>query len=196
MVKGNHEVYVLGDVQRAKSSPSSLAATRWTRRELEIDPGDPGAGKYEAYLRAAPTSVELDQHLFIHGSPVDHTFSYLFPPGMKDDAQLVADCFARLGGVSFQVHTHMPVVHHAGQDAATPTGSETRLAIQPPTMVNVGSVGNPRDYDYRACYVIVDACESSVTYHRVDYPVKETARKIQAIPELDDRLAKRLYKGR
>jgi diadenosine tetraphosphatase ApaH/serine/threonine PP2A family protein phosphatase len=61
-------------------------------------------------------------------------------------------------------------------------------------MINVGSVGQPRDGDPRACYVILE--DKQVTFRRIEYPVEETRRKIYAIDELDNMLGDRLLTGR
>ena len=60
-------------------------------------------------------------------------------------------------------------------------------------MINVGSVGQPRDGDARACYVILK--ENEIVFRRVDYPVTTTVEKILAIPELDRSFADRLLMG-
>lgn len=61
-------------------------------------------------------------------------------------------------------------------------------------MVNVGSVGQPRDGDKRACYVILDG--NTIKYRRVVYDIDVVAKQIYAIPELDNFLGDRLYDGR
>jgi hypothetical protein len=61
-------------------------------------------------------------------------------------------------------------------------------------MFNVGSVGQPRDGDYRSCYVVLD--DDLVTYRRVDYPVEQTIKKIYETAELDNFLGDRLREGR
>ena len=61
-------------------------------------------------------------------------------------------------------------------------------------MINVGSVGQPRDMDSRSCYVVLT--EQFVEFRRVPYPVEQTMAKIYAIPELDPFLADRLKEGR
>jgi len=72
-------------------------------------------------------------------------------------------------------------------------GYRYRLGADP-VMINVGSVGQPRDNDPRACYVIVD--ENVIEYRRIDYDVDTTARKIYNIPDLDNMLGDRLKSGR
>jgi diadenosine tetraphosphatase ApaH/serine/threonine PP2A family protein phosphatase len=61
-------------------------------------------------------------------------------------------------------------------------------------MVNVGSVGQPRDGDSRACYVILE--DDLVTFRRVNYPFDKTIEKIYNTPELDNFLGDRLREGR
>ena len=61
-------------------------------------------------------------------------------------------------------------------------------------MINVGSVGQPRDGDPRACYVVLE--DDLVRFRRVEYPFEETIRKIYDIPELDNFLGDRLRDGR
>jgi diadenosine tetraphosphatase ApaH/serine/threonine PP2A family protein phosphatase len=63
-------------------------------------------------------------------------------------------------------------------------------------MINVGSVGQPRDNDPRACYVVLDTEARTVQYHRVPYDVETTRQKILNIDELDDMLGDRLLTGR
>jgi hypothetical protein len=61
-------------------------------------------------------------------------------------------------------------------------------------MMNVGSVGQPRDGDRRACYVVQE--DDKITYRRVEYPAEKTRQKIHDIPDLDNFLGDRLLEGR
>ncbi len=61
-------------------------------------------------------------------------------------------------------------------------------------MINVGSVGQPRDGNRKACYVVLD--EGTVNFRRVVYPAEITRQKIYEIPELDNCLGDRLLEGR
>jgi len=62
------------------------------------------------------------------------------------------------------------------------------------TMVNVGSVGQPRDGDPRACYVLLEG--DTIVFRRVEYDIATTVRKIRDLPDLDDFLGDRLPEGR
>ena len=61
------------------------------------------------------------------------------------------------------------------------------------TLINVGSVGQPRDGNWRASYILLD--DNRITFRRVEYDVEQTVRKIHAIPELDRMLGDRLPLG-
>ena len=63
-------------------------------------------------------------------------------------------------------------------------------------LVNVGSVGQPRDDDNRSCYVILDMDNKTVNYRRVVYDIDVTAKKIYAVPDLSDALGDRIKHGR
>jgi len=95
----------------------------------------------------------------------------------------------------FQGHTHVPGVFTEDLNFHAPEeiGFEHPLG-KGKILVNVGSVGQPRDGDNRACYVILD--DSSVKFRRVEYPFDETAKKIYDIPELDNFFGDRLRDGR
>jgi diadenosine tetraphosphatase ApaH/serine/threonine PP2A family protein phosphatase len=62
-------------------------------------------------------------------------------------------------------------------------------------LINIGSVGQPRDSDPRACYVTYDTVEQSVSYHRVEYDIKTTQKKM-AQAQLPEMLISRLAAGR
>ena len=76
---------------------------------------------------------------------------------------------------------------------ATGSGYEIQKDDQP-MMVNVGSVGQPRDGDPRSCYVVYD--ENVIEFRRVEYDIERTVREINAQPELDEYLGLRLREGR
>jgi diadenosine tetraphosphatase ApaH/serine/threonine PP2A family protein phosphatase len=75
---------------------------------------------------------------------------------------------------------------------------ETEVAIDLPAgkaMVNVGSVGQPRDEDPRSCYVVLED-DRRVRFRRIAYPLETTRKKIHSIPDLDNFLGDRLTQGR
>jgi diadenosine tetraphosphatase ApaH/serine/threonine PP2A family protein phosphatase len=96
----------------------------------------------------------------------------------------------------FQGHTHVPGVFTQGQKFFSPeeTGHQFRLPDGEKTMTNVGSVGQPRDGNWRACYVVLE--ENVLSFRRVEYDVEKTIKKIYDTPELDNFLGDRLREGR
>src|SRR5262249_43507431 len=103
--------------------------------------------------------------------------------------------FSLIGRCCFQGHTHLPGIFTEKLEFLPPGYLEGAWALGPNKgMCNVGSVGQPRDGDRRACYVLFDG--QSIRYRRVDYDVAKTVQKIYLIPQLDRFLGERLFLGR
>lgn len=91
----------------------------------------------------------------------------------------------------------MPGVFTTEQEFITPDDCNYEFPLgREKMMVNVGSVGQPRDEDPRSCYTIIDHGKKMVYFRRVNYDVDTTIRKIYAIEELDNMLGDRLRTGR
>ena len=108
--------------------------------------------------------------------------------------------FALVERYCFQGHTHVPGIFvEEGEEglylfhSPEEFSSVHRLSGRK-TLIIVGSVGQPRDGDRRACYILLD--DDTIRFHRVEYDVETTVRKIHAIPELDPMLGDRLREGR
>jgi diadenosine tetraphosphatase ApaH/serine/threonine PP2A family protein phosphatase len=108
--------------------------------------------------------------------------------------------FALVEKYCFQGHTHVPGLFteqlpedlyqfHAPEEVDYSWQLDGRK-----TLCNVGSVGQPRDGDWRACYILLDG--DTIRYRRVEYDVETTIKKIRDIDELDDFLGARLRDGR
>jgi len=95
----------------------------------------------------------------------------------------------------FQGHTHVPGVFLESLEFITPDQANHVFQITDEKfMINVGSVGQPRDGDNRSCYVIQE--DDTITFHRVEYDFNKTADKIYQMPDLDDFLGDRIKEGR
>ena len=132
--------------------------------------------------------------LYVHGSARNPLNEYVFPEDIYN-ARKLEKIFVLIEKYCFQGHTHVPGVFTQDGRFLGPTelGHRYPLAAEK-VMVNVGSVGQPRDGDPRACYVIVE--DGVVNFRRVDYPVDTTVQKIYDTPELDNFLGDRLREGR
>ena len=108
--------------------------------------------------------------------------------------------FALVEHYCFQGHTHVPGIFtealpgemfqfHAPDEIDHVHKLDARK-----TLCNVGSVGQPRDGNWRACYVLLDG--ETIKYRRVDYDIDTTVKKIYAIADLDNFLGDRLRDGR
>ena len=141
-----------------------------------------------------PRNYQDGPYLFIHGSARNPLNEYVFPEDIYNRRKM-EKIFALIQRYSFQGHTHVPGVFTEDCRFLSPDeiDYQYRLGDQK-AMINVGSVGQPRDGDPRACYVILE--DGLVRFRRIEYPFEETIQKIRGIPELDDFLGDRLRDGR
>ncbi len=168
----------------------------WTRRVLTESCRE----DLWKYLAECPRSHPEGEMLFVHASPRSPLHEYIFPEDIYNQRKMqrISDLLDRY---CFCGHTHIPGVFVAPSALA---GDWHYFATDEvnyfwrfdgrKTILNVGSVGQPRDHDPRGCYVTVDGWD--VMWHRVPYDVDTTVAKIYAIPELDNFLGDRLREGR
>ncbi len=194
-LRGNHDEALFTGADRF--NPFAKAAIRFTRERLK--PGllrsRTGVERWE-WLRSLPFSFRRGAALFVHGSPRDPVNEYVYQEDVFFNADSkLREIFEQTELVTFCGHTHMPVVIRSDLRTFVPKdGDETyRLDRAVKHIVNVGSVGQPRDRDPRACWVEVTG--DVITYHRVRYDFTKTQAKIEKQPLLDEILALRLAKG-
>ena len=192
-ILGNHDQGALFDPEGFSSHAER--AIYWTRDQLENAPGDPelNRGRWN-YLCELPRVKRIGDLMFVHGSARSPLSEYVFPEDIYN-ARKLEKIFALIPKYCFQGHTHVPGVFVDSGDffSLDDLGGQYRLE-EKKAMINVGSVGQPRDGDWRACYVVLD--DDLVTYRRVEYEVDDTIRKIRDVPDLDDFLGERLRDGR
>jgi predicted phosphodiesterase len=189
---GNHDQGALFDPEGF--NVVAERAIFWTREQLESRNGDPKVRLRRLdYLGELPRTHRIDDMLFVHGSPRKPLSEYVFPEDIYNPKK-IENIFSFVPKYCFQGHTHVPGVFTERPSFLTPEdiGYEMTLPDEK-VMINVGSVGQPRDGDPRACYVLVDG--RTIRYQRVEYDVEKTIRKIYDTPELDDSLGDRLRDG-
>ncbi len=192
-VLGNHDQGALFDPEGFSSGAEK--AIFWTRHQLE-SPQDDRARNLARwdFLCELPRCLCEDELMFVHGSARSPLNEYVFPEDVHNPQKL-QKIFGMIQRYCFQGHTHVPGIFTEEGKFVRPDQLRNGYPLGPQKcMVNVGSVGQPRDGDRRACYVILE--EGTVRFRRVEYPFEETARKIYAIAELDDFLGDRLRDGR
>jgi len=133
--------------------------------------------------------------MFVHGSPRCPLSEYVFPEDVNN-LNRVTRLFSFVQQYCFQGHTHIPGVFTEDGRFLSPSDlpDGVRLPADEKLMVNVGSVGQPRDSDPRACYVTVE--DDWLRFHRVTYDPTATIEKIYSIHALDNFLGDRLKEGR
>lgn len=192
-VLGNHDQGALFDPEGF--STGAERAIFWTRDQLESPPDNGEANRKRwDFLCELPRTVREDGFMYVHGSPRNPLNEYVFPEDVHNPRK-VDKIFCIVEQYCFQGHTHVPGVLTEDRRFRRPDeiGDAFQLGEQK-AMINVGSVGQPRDGDRRSCYAILD--DKTVRFRRVEYPFEETAQKIYAIAELDNFLGDRLRDGR
>ncbi len=194
-VRGNHEDLVLKPAPD-NIHPDALQAAEWTRKQLLPGPAasEQKRERWE-WLKALPVTEEVlrGQVLLAHGTPRD-CFTYVLGPG---DAQKVLKTQMGKARLCFIGHTHVPGFWFTDGKRIGFGPSEPKKRYTFPgkrALVNVGSVGQPRDHDPRACYVLLHG-DGSFEFRRVEYDVESTARRIYANPNLPRWLGERLLCG-
>jgi diadenosine tetraphosphatase ApaH/serine/threonine PP2A family protein phosphatase len=186
MVAGNHEHGALGLLDLRWFNPWARAAALWTGEQLDAPHRD--------YLSGLPLVGAVDDATLVHASPRNpEEWDYLV--SAEDGLQVFGDFSTRL---CFVGHSHLAGVWSMGSGGPDHAGRleapEARVPLEDGRryLINVGSVGQPRDRDPRACYAIWDPEARSVAIRRVPYDHAAAARKILAagLPRaLADRLA-------
>jgi diadenosine tetraphosphatase ApaH/serine/threonine PP2A family protein phosphatase len=132
----------------------------------------------------------------VHGSPRKPVNEYIFPDDIYTNTSKLLAIFERLERICFVGHTHVPGVFLEDPDfySTDEINNVYPITDKEKAIINVGSVGQPRDQDVRASYAIVK--DDKVEFVRVTYDIEETVVKIIANPELDDFEGERLRDGR
>lgn len=190
-ILGNHDQGALFDPEGFSSGAER--AIFWTRDQLETGDGDPKAVSRWDFLAELPRNYREGKTLFVHGSPRNPLNEYVFPEDCHN-VKKFEKLFSLIQEVCFVGHTHIPGVFKESGSFSSPPDMEYMYPIgNEKVLINVGSVGQPRDGDPRSCYVILE--DNTVNFRRVEYPFEKTAEKIYAIAELDNFLGDRLKLG-
>jgi predicted phosphodiesterase len=184
-VLGNHDGAAIGTVDPSDFNPDAARAIAWTGGVV-----DDNARAYLATLPEVRTDGDLTA---VHGSPRDPIWEYVISPSIAAINFGAFETRLCLFG-----HTHIPIVFHADDRRvhvvpALPGDPVTMDAGR--AMINPGSVGQPRDGDPAAAYLILDTERSLAEFRRVSYDVHLTQKLMREV-DLPARLAERLAYGR
>ena len=182
---GNHDLVALGtaDVDVSDFNPEAAAAALWTRAELSPES--------RAYLERLSPAATVDGVELYHASPRDAVWEYVLTPEAAQAAFRLARADLVLVGHS---HVALSLRDEDGRPAGglAPAGTELELAGR--WLLNPGSVGQPRDGDARAAWLLLDAGRRFASFRRVPYSVQTTQAEIRR-RGLPESLAARLALG-
>ncbi|MCK5833636.1 metallophosphoesterase family protein [bacterium] len=184
VVAGNHDYGVVGKTDISKFKQSARSAIEWTSAQLDLN---------QKKWLASLDLVKNDNNIkIVHSSPLSpESWHYI-----RLNSSITAQFEAFSERVCFVGHSHKPGIWCSSGDRIECGSSYVLSGLSGYRyIVNVGSVGQPRDGDSRACIVIFDDESMMVEFHRVDYDIDSAANKIISA-NLPEQLASRLYKGR
>jgi diadenosine tetraphosphatase ApaH/serine/threonine PP2A family protein phosphatase len=190
---GNHDFAVL--FEPFNFNQGAEPACFWTRRQFEDDPDLKRRAERWKYIGNLPVRIRTNEFVATHASPRRPINEYIFPDDIYTNPGKFYSIFEKFDRVCFVGHTHVPGVFLEGPDFYSPDELESKFEItDEKAVINVGSVGQPRDRDPRASFVIVN--ENLVEFVRMEYDIETTVKKVYAIPDLDNFLGDRLRDGR
>jgi diadenosine tetraphosphatase ApaH/serine/threonine PP2A family protein phosphatase len=183
---GNHDAAVSGRMDYSFYYDAARHALDWTASRID--------GEHLEWLRGLPFTHRDGDVSFSHGSPVDpESYEYVF--ALEQALDLVPHR-ADLAEVSFIGHSHLCKTFALGPGGDVTEVVSNRFGLRKgyKYVVSVGSVGQPRDCDNRACFVVYDTGKREVTFHRVAYDIETAAQKIFDA-DLALNFGKRLFLG-
>src|SRR6266404_3032373 len=190
---GNHDQGAMFDPEGF--NPPAERAIFWTRAQLEapIENRQAREKRWE-FLAERPRTFRENGFLYVHGSARNPLNEYVFPEDIYNQRKMER-IFALVDRYCFQGHTHVPGVFTESLKFFRPEDLEFKYELAAEkVLINVGSVGQPRNGDWRSSYVILDG--QQVLFQRVEYDIDTTVKKIYDIPDLDNFLGDRLRDGR
>jgi len=201
-VMGNHDYASL--YEPTNFNYAAEQASFWTRDTLEKETDEEKRAKRWDFLGKLQMKQSLKMDLaglevnleFVHASPRKPINEYIFPDDVYTNPVKVQVLFEKVKHVCFVGHTHLPGVFLDEPDFYLPEelGDVYPIVNHERAIINIGSVGQPRDRDNRASYVYAD--ENNINFVRLEYDFEKTAKKIMEIEQLDNFNAERLKEGR
>lgn len=182
-VKGNHDEEATQERTMDELNPLAESALLWTRRQL--------SDEQKQWLRELKLVRQVRDFTIVHAT-LDSPGSWAYVSNRFDAMASFSYQFTQL---CFYGHTHAPRIYEKDDTVRCLRETETKLRRGVKYFINVGSVGQPRDGDWRASYAIYDVENQSVHIHRLEYDLRTTQEKIRAagLPSI---LAERLALGR
>lgn len=181
---GNHDLAATGKLATSDFGPLAAESAHWTERAL-------GAGQ-AAWLRTLEPAATREGLELYHGSARDPVWEYvLTEEAALENLELTTAPIVLVG------HSHLALA--LSWDGKRLDGGLARGGTEVATtgarwLVNPGSVGQPRDSDPRAAWLLIDIATERATFRRVPYPIEQTQAEMRAVG-LPEELAARLARG-
>jgi diadenosine tetraphosphatase ApaH/serine/threonine PP2A family protein phosphatase len=194
-IRGNHEEALLTTAE--DFNVQARRALEWTRDQMNLrdHPREKNRLLWN-FIDTLSDHLYQDGFLLVHGSPRDRVHEYIVPEDVHDPIKMAA-LFALVDRpLCFNGHSHLPGVYLETPRFIPSVDLEGGFALPEGkrAIVNVGSVGQPRDGDPRACYTTLDG--GIVRFHRVHYNIERTSELIVGTGRLPLFLAARLKEGK
>jgi predicted phosphodiesterase len=184
---GNHDAAAVGLLSTQHFNIHAKIAIEWTQENLR--------DSSKAYLKTLPLKENQYSHTIVHATPYEPNMWY-YITSLEEAAfnfQFYETTFCFVG------HTHIPIIivleHekevYVHQGETLDYGGLDNVRF----LINVGSVGQPRDRNSKSCYGIIDSDAKTFTYHRVAYDVQKAQAKMRKI-KMPEFLITRLEEGR
>lgn len=184
VTKGNHDEQASSESELVGFNPQAAMAIEWTREQLDDE--------QKVWLASLPYKQTVGTKVTVVHATLDmpHMWGYIF-----DKFSAEVSLGYQFTQLCFFGHTHVPLAFEKHGDVIG--GRYEEISCQPlhKYLVNVGSVGQPRDGDPRSAFVEYDPQERRIALHRVEYDIETAQRKILQAG-LPERLAQRLAFGR
>ncbi len=183
VVRGNHDHYVAFDECLEDFHPLAASVIDWTRKQLTQE--------QIHYLRNLRLSRMVDGFTIVHSTlDMPERWGYVI-----DVLDAEANFNYQTSSVCFHGHTHVPVVFERHGQVTRSGFTTYNVKLGCKCFVNTGSVGQPRDGDPRASYIIYEPGARRIFLRRVPYDIAATQERIRAAG-LPERLARRLEHGK
>lgn len=175
-ILGNHDAATLKKIDVNSFNPEARSGILWTQEQL--------SSSNITFLQSLPEKTAIDHITLVHGSPRQPIWEYLL------DTRTATYNFNHFEThYCFVGHTHVPMIYHLPDEALSarlivPENS-TQLVLTPRSILNPGSVGQPRDRDPRAAYAILDLDQYTWENHRVAYDIAAVQERMRTanLPE-------------
>jgi diadenosine tetraphosphatase ApaH/serine/threonine PP2A family protein phosphatase len=182
-VRGNHDHYCSYSESLNGFHPLAADVVSWTRKQLNAE--------QQEFLRNLRYVAPVETFTIVHATlDMPEQWGYVF-----DRLEAEANFNYQTTNICFYGHTHMPLAFEKTDTIRFGLYTKLKVGLGRKYFINVGSVGQPRDGDPRAAYVIYDMVNNVVELRRLPYDIEKTQRKILDAG-LPGRIAARLAQGR